>query len=92
MVYSHRMFTGRDKPFMAHHCGFTLKVLIGTLQSNGFAAVAGKRRAAAFDLWVVAGKGAMTDEELRGLAGRFLPGQCDGPVPPGSVLAVPSML
>ncbi len=35
---------------MAHHCGFTLKVLIGTLKTNGFAAVAGKRRPAAFEL------------------------------------------
>ena len=41
---------------MAHHCGFTLKVLIGTLKTNGFAAVAGKRRPPAFDLWVVACK------------------------------------
>ncbi len=37
IVYSHRMVTGRDKPFMAHHCGFTLKVLIGT-NSRTFAA------------------------------------------------------
>ena len=50
MIYSHRQFTGRDKPCMAHHCGFTLKVLIGTLKTNGFAAVAGKRRPAAFEL------------------------------------------
>lgn len=74
IVYSHRMFTGRDKPFMAHHCGFTLKVLIGTLQSNGFAAMAGKRRPAAFDLWVVASKSARTDEAMRALAEQFLPG------------------
>jgi predicted SAM-dependent methyltransferase len=73
IVYSHRMFTGRDKPFMAHHCGFTLKVLLGTLKSNGFQAVAGQRRPAAFDLWVLASKCAMTDENIRGLAETFLP-------------------
>jgi len=73
IVYSHRQFTGRDKPFMAHHCGFTLKVLIGTLKANGFQAVAGLRRPAAFDLWVVATKGAMADAELRILAGKVLP-------------------
>lgn len=74
IVYSHRKFTGRDKPFMAHHCGFTLKVLIGTLRSNGFASVAGKRRPAAFDLWVVASKSEMTDEAIRELAATVLPG------------------
>ena len=74
IVYSHRQFTGRDKPFMAHHCGFTLNVLIGTLKANGFQAVAGMRRLAAFDLWVVATKGAMADAELRELAGKVLPG------------------
>ena len=73
IVYSHRQFTGRDKPFMAHHCGFTLKVLIGTLKANGFQAVAGLRRPAAFDLWVVAAKAAMEDTELRTLAGKVLP-------------------
>ncbi len=73
IVYSHRQFTGRDKPYMAHHCGFTLKVLSGTLQSNGFAAVAGKRRPQAFDLWVVASKQALTDEQIKELAVRVLP-------------------
>lgn len=74
IVYSHRQFTGRDKPYMAHHCGFTLRVLIGTLKSNGFRTVAGKRRPAAFDLWVVASKSEMSDEAIRELAGWALPG------------------
>jgi predicted O-linked N-acetylglucosamine transferase (SPINDLY family)/predicted SAM-dependent methyltransferase len=73
IVYSHRQFTGRDKPYMAHHCGFTLKVLIGTLKANGFLSVVGKRRPQAFDLWVVATKGSMEDDELRALAERVLP-------------------
>lgn len=74
IVFSHRNFTGRDMPFMAHHCGFTLNVLLGTLQSNGFTAVAGMRRPAGFDLWVVATRGPMEETELRELAGRVLPG------------------
>lgn len=74
IVYSHRQFTGRDKPYMAHHCGFTLSVLIGTLKSNGFASVAGKRRIGAFDLWVVASKLLLDDMQLRELAGCVLPG------------------
>lgn len=74
IVYSHRMFTGRDKPYMAHHCGFTLTVLSGTFGSNGFASVAGKRRPKHFDLWVVATKGSMEEGALRELAGKVLPG------------------
>jgi len=50
---------------MAHHCGFTLKVLIGTLKENGFQAVAGMRRPAAFDLWVVAAKGCRAENSGR---------------------------
>ena len=74
IVYSHREYTGRDKPYMAHHCGFTLKVLNGTLRSNGFASVAGKRRARGLDLWVVATKQQMNEGALRELAEKVLPG------------------
>lgn len=74
IVFSHRNYTGRDKPFMAHHCGFTLRELIRTLKTNGFPAVAGKRRPVAFDLWVLATKSPMADAPLRELAGKVLPG------------------
>lgn len=73
IVFSHRLFTGRDKPFMAHHSGFTLKVLMGTVVSNGFLSVGGKRRPAAFDLWVVATKMKIPEEQLRVLAEQVLP-------------------
>lgn len=74
IVYSHRKFTGRDKPFMAHHSGFTLSVLVGTLRANGFAAFAGQRRAAFFDLWVLASKRPRPEAEMQGLAEAILPG------------------
>lgn len=73
IVYSHRHFTGRDKPFMAHHCGFTLKVLVGTLKANGFQSVAGKRRPQSFSLWVVATKDSRAEPELVRLADAVLP-------------------
>jgi SAM-dependent methyltransferase len=73
IVYSHRQFTGRDKPFMAHHSGFTLKVLIGTLKANGFQAIAGRRRLASFDLWVLATKAEMSEVALNQLAAAYLP-------------------
>lgn len=72
IVYSHRRFTGRDKPFMAHHSGFTLSVLLGTLKSNGFPVCAGKRWQS-FSLWAVAAKNPMSDDVIRELAERVFP-------------------
>ena len=77
IVFSHRAFTGRDKPFMAHHCGFTLKVLLGTLKAEGFLSVAGLRRPSTFDLWAVATPLAVPDEAMHRLAVRYLPGEPD---------------
>jgi predicted SAM-dependent methyltransferase len=68
MVYSHRQFTGRDKPYMAHHCGFTLNVLLGTLKENGFPASAGLRKN--FNLLAIATKELITLDAMQELAGR----------------------
>lgn len=70
MVYSHRIFTGRDKPYMAHHCGFTLSVLLATLKDNGFSTSAGLR--SNFSLLVLATKELMPNDKLMELAGRML--------------------
>jgi hypothetical protein len=59
---------------MSHHSGYTLDTLLDTLDSHGFAIVAGKRRPAAFDIWVLATKGAMDEAAVKELAGRVLPG------------------
>ena len=72
IVYSHRLFTRRDNPYMAHHCGFTARVLLGTLKEGGFQSAAGHRRPAAFDLWAVASKTPLDDEAIRALAARVL--------------------
>jgi hypothetical protein len=73
IVYSHRNFTGRDKPYMAHHCGFTLSVLANALRTNGFPSCVGKRRAPFFDLWVLASKRPQPEELLVSLAAVILP-------------------
>lgn len=73
ILYSYRGFVGRDRPYMAHHGGFTLTTLMGALKEAGFGAVAGKRREAAFDLWVLAASAPLPDEELRKLAATHLP-------------------
>lgn len=72
MVYSHRIFTGRDKPYMAHHCGFTLNVLLATLKDNGFSTSAGLR--SNFSLLVLATKELIPNDELIELAEEMLHG------------------
>jgi ubiquinone/menaquinone biosynthesis C-methylase UbiE len=44
ILYGHRPPMARGNLYMAHRCGFTQKVLTGTLQASGFATVAAKRR------------------------------------------------
>jgi hypothetical protein len=54
---------------MAHRCGFTEKVLCRTLQAAGFKSVASKKRGAPyFDLWALATKADLKEEELQLLA------------------------
>jgi protein O-GlcNAc transferase len=73
ILYGYRPALAQGNHFMAHKCGFTLKVLLATLKSEGFQSVAGKRRVNAFDLWVVASKGRLSDEDVRQLAATYLP-------------------
>ncbi len=74
VLYGHRPSMIRGNLYMAHRCGFTQKVLIGTLQSSGFMAVAAQKRPHPyFDLWALATKGAMTEEILRKVAAEHFP-------------------
>ena len=74
MVYGHRPQLAAGNFYMAHKCGFTLKVLMATLNAARFASVAGKRREAEFfDLWVVASKTELGEEKIRKLAADFFP-------------------
>ena len=69
ILYGHRPPMASGNLYMAHRCGFTEKVLSGTLQASGFRRVASMKRGAPyFDLWALATKADLTDEELRTLA------------------------
>jgi predicted SAM-dependent methyltransferase len=75
ILYGHRPSMAQGNLFMAHRCGFTQKVLTGTLQGSGFTAVASKRRGHPFyDLWAVATKSTRDEAALRELAGAHFPG------------------
>jgi hypothetical protein len=55
--------------YMAHRCGFTQKVLSATLQASGFKSVATMARSYPyFDLWAVASKEELNEEEMKALA------------------------
>jgi predicted SAM-dependent methyltransferase len=69
ILYGLRSSMAQGNLYMAHRCGFTQKVLTGTLQAAGFKAVATMARAHPyFDLWAVASKEALTEEQMKVLA------------------------
>jgi protein O-GlcNAc transferase len=73
LVYSYRGLVSRDRPYMAHYGGFTLTTLTDALKEAGFAAVTGKRREWAFDLWALSVPEATADNQLQQLAAAVLP-------------------
>ena len=76
ILYGHRPAMAKGNLYMAHRCGFTQKVLSGTLQSCGFKSVAtmARGRATLFDLFALASKSERSEAELRLLAGQHFPG------------------
>jgi len=74
ILYGHRPSMAQGNLFMAHRCGFTQKVLIGTLQQAGFVQVAARRREHPFyDLWAVATLQPIDENDLRALAAAHFP-------------------
>ena len=73
ILYGHRESMTKGNLYMAHRCGFTEKVLCATLTANGFVAVASISRPQVFDLWAIAFKKHIPDEELRSIAMRHFP-------------------
>ena len=69
ILYGHRSAMAQGNLYMAHRCGFTQKVLRGTLQASGFKSVATMSRGYPyFDMWAVASKDALSEEQMKALA------------------------
>ena len=64
ILYGHRPAMARGNLYMAHRCGFTKKTLDADLRIAGFATVGVMDRPEHFDLWAIASKKAMTQEEF----------------------------
>lgn len=75
ILYEHREAMNRGNLYMAHRCGFTRKMLQGTLQAAGFRSVAtlARGRAPFFDLFALASKSARSEEEMRKLVALHFP-------------------
>ncbi len=76
ILYGHRPSLAKGNLFMAHRCGFTKKVLAGTLQVYGFACTASIRREnPGYDIWAVATKQMVDETTLRTLVAAHFPVQ-----------------
>ena len=73
ILYGHRAAMARGNLYMAHRCGFTQKVLAGTLQAAGFKTVASVCRPKHFDLWALASKSERNENQIRALAAEHFP-------------------
>lgn len=74
ILYGHRDAVARGKTYMAHKCGFTERVLVGTLQAAGFdLVIPHRRRAPHFDLWAVAGIAPTSAARLLEIAREHIP-------------------
>ena len=74
ILYGHRKSMAVGNLYMAHRCGFTLRVLSGSLVEAGFAKVAARRRGYPhFDLWAVASVNERPDAELQAVALLHIP-------------------
>jgi len=71
IIYGHRSAMRAGNLYMAHRCGFTLNVLLATLETAGFAKVVGYRRPQMFDLWALAAVDKIEDEIIRTEAAKY---------------------
>jgi predicted SAM-dependent methyltransferase len=74
ILYGHRPSMANGKVYMAHHCGFTQKVLTGTMLAAGFATVASIRRTHPFyDLWTIASISSRDKSDMRLISAEHFP-------------------
>ena len=74
ILYGHRPSLAQGNFFMSHRCGFTQKVLTGTLKTCGFKGIVSMRRISPhFDLYALATKYSCNDVDLKKLAKNHFP-------------------
>lgn len=73
ILYGHRPPMSQGNLYMSHRCGFTLNVLLATLESAGFVNTIGLCRVDCFDLWAVASVSSLEDYQLLSIANTHFP-------------------
>ena len=73
MLYGFRPSMAAGNLYMSHRSGFTQKTLIDMFKHFGFESVAGARREASFDLFCLASKKKLPEDELLSLAKAHFP-------------------
>jgi len=68
ILYGWRSPMSQGNLYMSHRCGFTESVLRQVLEEAGFKGVATLARPSSFDLWALASKETMSEDNLRQLA------------------------
>lgn len=77
ILYGLRSAMAKGNLFMSHRCGFTLNVLLATLEGAGFSKAIGLCRPQNFDLWSFASISNMSDDQLTQQAAKYFPQQGD---------------
>lgn len=73
ILYGHRGLVAAGNVYMAHKSGFTYSSLTSSFFEAGFKRVFGGRRAAVFDLWLVAFKQVLHEDDIKKMASIYLP-------------------
>ena len=68
MLYGFRPSMAAGNLYMSHRSGFTKNTLIDTFKDHGFKAIAGRRREKHFDLFCLASKKELAEDDVRALA------------------------
>ena len=73
ILFGHRASVAKGNVYMSHKGGFTAKTLKQELLKVGFTKVVSMSRAAHFDIWILAVKKRLTDNDIRTLALQHFP-------------------
>lgn len=71
ILYGWRAPMAQGNLYMAHRCGFTEEVLRGTLLGAGFNGVGTLARPENFDLWAIASKSTLSEQDLKRLGAEY---------------------
>ncbi|GAA3982437.1 class I SAM-dependent methyltransferase [Comamonas faecalis] len=71
ILYGWRAPMANGNLFMAHRCGFTEDVLRATLLGAGFNGVGTLARPECYDLWAVASKASLTQDDIKRLGSEY---------------------